>query len=375
MSKTLINPNEGYVVTLSLDGQRLNKSQDFKFNHADYDDYIQRIIKETVKFNALNTNTLKSDQITRFNAGEINFLTEQLTVSLGEAIKTWYPSNTARIIFPFKKTPAPGAQSLRYAEETWAGRAKVASDSNTTMPIVSVGKSFTWQNVFEPQLKAEYTLQELEAATLGTEPLESRRIMATKEGHERAINDIAFGVTPQAEDPIAYTMPGLFNQPDKCILASDDSSIANWNILTSNATTNRDNLLAVIHAPHNFTQNALSIPDTLVMPIAQVNKIMTQALSADNNNTVAKYILDNTSITRIVASPECKNVGKNSITDALFCLNTSEQSRVCEFQETLSYTPYPSQIKDFTFSIPTRSRNAGLFIFKKAIALVKNCGG
>ena len=369
MREIKVNSTQGYVLT--LEGVK-----ELKHNKSIYAESVKNEIKEICKFNELDL--IKFEGIKRrLNVNESTYLKEQLTALIGESLATWYPDNTARTIFDVNSMNVPGAKSLKYTQKAWNGTAKVTTDDdNDDMPLVGGNKIPFYSPVYELQLGAKFSLQDLESAALGMEPLEADRVLATRWGHERALNNIAFGIGHLGDnaDPNTENIPGLFNQVSKCITSSDDSALNNDNILGNTPTENRDFLLGVINSPYNFTEKADSIPDTLVMPVAQVNKIKSQALSADNSDTVARWILNNTSITRIIASPECKNVGINGITDALFCFNSTRQARIAQIQETLVYRQYPTQIKGFNYLIPTRSRNAGLFIFKKAIALVKNCG-
>mgnify|MGYP000343621458 CR=1 FL=1 len=369
MKNVKVNSTQGYVLT--LEGVK-----ELKHNKSIYDNSIKNEIKEICKFNNLDLITFEGIK-RKLNANESTYLREQLTALIGESLSTWYPDNTARSIFDVNSMNIPGAKSLKYTQKAWNGTAKVVTDDdNDDMPLVGGSKTPFYSPVYELQLGAKFSLQDLESAALGMEPLEADRVLATRWGHERAFNNIAFGIGHLGTegDPNSENIPGLFNQTTKCILAADDSALTNDNMLGNTGPENRDFLLGVINSPFNFTEKADSIPDTLVMPIAQANKINSQALSADNNDTVAKYILNNTSIKKIIASPECKNVGINSITDALFCFNSTRQARIAQIQETMPYRQYQSQLSGFNYLIPTRSRNAGLFIFKKAIALVKNCG-
>jgi hypothetical protein len=372
MSIININPERlrvdgtaGFVLTLN--GQEEIKPKKSKYNEA-----LKNQIKEVCRFNALD-NMYSENLGRRLNANESTFLKESLTRMIAEAMETWYPDNTARLIFPMSSQNLPGVQSLKYALKEWSGKAMIVTDDATDMPMVARKASPYYSPVYEFQLGAVYTQNDLEAAALMGQPLDNELIMDTRKGQERALNDAVFGIA-EADDPNTANYPGLFNQPTRCILSGDDADLTNHNILSGSAADNLAFLQKVINVPHNYTSKAEAIPDTLVMPIAQVNKIKVQKTASDNPLTVAQEILTNASIKRIIASPECKNVGLNSITDACFVFNSSEQSKICEIQETLPYRVGLPQMRGYSFLIPTRSRSAGLFVYRKAIALVKNVG-
>lgn len=363
-----INKQNGFILT--KEGK-----QELKLNKSSYDKLIKADVKSLCKFNEFD-NFVFPNIKRRLNGRESDVLKEQLTLLIAKTFTTWYPNNTARAIFRVNSQNAPGVQSLKYSMKDWYGKAKVVTDENTDMPLVGGSKKTKYSPVFELQLGAKFTLNDLEAAALGTQPLEKDKIEQCRKGHERAFNDLAFGIAHLGKDPDknAENVPGLFNQLDRLITESDSDNLEDYDILAGTAQDNKNYLIKVINTPYEFTEQNESIANVLVMPIAQVNVIMSQTLSNDNNVTVAKFILDNTSIEKIIACPECKNVGVNSIKDALFVYNDSEASDIAQVEETLPYKPYPTELNSFNYLIPTRSRNAGLFIFKKAIAFVKNCG-
>lgn len=367
LERLRVDGTNGFVLTL-------NGQEEIKPKKSYYGEAVKNQIKEACRFNALD-NMYFQNLGRRLNANESSFLKDQLTRMIAQAMDTWYPDNTARLIFPVSTQNMPGVQSLKYALKEWSGKAKVITNDGTDMPMVARNVNPYYTPVFEFQLGATYTQNDLEAAALAGQPLDSDLIMDTRKGQERALNDAVFGISASF-DPNTENYPGLFNQPTRLILSSDSgaSDLANHNILSGSAADNLSFLLKVINVPHSFTQKAESIPDTLVMPIAQVNTIKTQRAGTDNPFTVAQEILTNTSIKRIIASPECKNVGLNSITDACFVFNSSEVSKIAEIAETLPYSVGMPQQRGYNFLVPTRARHAGLLIYRKAIALVKNVG-
>lgn len=366
------NINSGFQITLGADGQM--KMDSFEKPKVNYPDEVIKEIKDNCD-NAF-TDLRRGDNKAVFDTNESIFLNRELTRMIRKVLMKWYPDYTSKQLFSVNtENYYPGIQSLEYAMTDWSAKAKVAVSTNTTKRYARVSEDQTPVPVRYVELFARYNWYDLQAALLNGKPLPSKLLDATRDGIEKTLNELVYGIHQENDDGVYtdYGTAGLFNSLTKLITVSDDATnLANDNMLTNSAADNLTMLLNAIGVPMNFTNKAAANPNTIALPIPQASLIMKQPLGDGYQETVASQILKTTSIRRIVACPEFKNVGRNSITDAMLVFNDSPD--IAEIMEVMPYSVKPTQQDGFNYDIPTHAGTAGLFIYRKAMALIKNVG-
>lgn len=374
-----INIGEGFVIT------RNGIQNDFKPN-VTYSPQEIATIKNATKFDGL-TNltdpTTSKKLIEKYDSQESIFLRDQLTVTIQNVIDTWYPELSARKMFPFRSMGIVGMQSVRFIEKNWNGRARAAGSQKTGMPTIGLSKNPTYKPVINMEVGAKYSLYELQSAMLGKEPLASDYLEGCKKAQELAANDLAFGVG-RFEDELE--IPGLFNQPEMIIKNSDlvgtadEGSLADINLLTCTADEAYDGLCAIVDVPHNYTQNTNAVVDTVSAPIAQINRLKNLKFTGSTNigkTVLGLFLENNPNIKQIIAAPELADNDLSDETvkhkDVMVAYKMSPD--ILEFVVTNNFTVLPTSSDGPTaFIIPTTQGLAGLFIYKKAIAMIENCG-
>ena len=326
------------------------------------------VLANALKFDSLDS--LEFSDKRKFDAPDTAIIRDQLTASIKATMAKWYADFTLRSVFKVRQAGGPGVQNLRYDEKDWTGKARIVGSTTNAPPKISSSVNPNYSPVFNLEIDAEFSIYQLEASRLGAEPLDGTIFDQTKYAHEWAFNDLGYGIS---DDPLAKNYPGLLNQLSKLITASDDADLANHNILASTGPVNRDFLLSIIDVPESFTNKKQATPTKLVMPIAQANKIMHQVIEDSNGETVGNYILKNTTIKEIIGVSEFKDVtGIAGVTNPLLVCNDDDM--IGEVIETVPFMILPTQSHRTRFVTTTRSSSGGLFLYKKAWALVKNCG-
>jgi len=334
-------------------------------------DEMKLILNNTMRFDGLENLSFTDGRnwSQRFDANDTSIMREQLTALVSSTVLAWYPDFTARSAFNVVQKGGLGVRVLKYNEKEWTGKARIAGTKTNNAPKTASRAKPNYSGVFNLELDADYTIYDLEAARLGTEPLDADILMRTKFGHEWAFSDLVYGIS---DDPEAVGYPGLINQTAKLIRHSDDTALNDFNMLSATGVQNRDFLLGIINVPEIFSNNSMAAPTKLIMHIPQAKKISTQVINDQNPETVASYILKNTSITQIIGAPEMKAMTSGSIKDGLLVCN--DNTMIGEVIETVPYMIMPPQIDRTVFSMTSRMSSGGLFIYKKAWAFVENCG-
>lgn len=335
-------------------------------------------LERVFKFDSLDNITFHdSGFLLKADSNESMFLKEALVSIVKEALVKLYSSMTARTIFSVKNHGNPGATSLLYVIKDYIARARLAGVKTTSMSKANINQTPYYSPVFNLELDAEWTLYEIESAIFANVPLVSEYLLATKQGHERAFDEICFGISEYPEEQL---IPGLLNQSGSVIKNTDlvgsasEDYLVDYNILTGSATDNYDYLINAINTPFNFSEVNEAIPDTLVMPIAQVNKIMTQKYSNVLGDTVAKNIFENTTIKRIIAAPELKKGTTVNTTGDKLLIGSTQNNDVAEIVTTRNFTVLPAKVDRTKTTLTTLSGLGGLFIYRKLFAVVDNCG-
>jgi hypothetical protein len=260
------------------------------------------MLNHVLKFDSLeNVFFPEKVGLLKTDSNESNFLRDSLTGVIKQVIQKWYPDYSARSLFPFVRRLGKGYDAVRYDENDSTGRARLAGKNKTGMPLVEDSLTPNYSAVYKMELGAKYTLYELENSILFGESISARKLMNTKDGHELAVNECAFGISLEDDEK---NIPGLLNQTSKLILEADASALADVDIYTETPQNNYDWLVSVINCIYEFTKKKSSIPNTLAMPIEAFNFLNTQRMNNLTGETVLSEILAKTSITKIVPCSE-----------------------------------------------------------------------
>ena len=399
--------NKGYIVT--LDGIKEIKTPPIKYDsiyipgtEISLADQLENVFStenpEAVAyfhslFNSLPMGPGGAQR--KFDSNETIYLQRELVYIIQEIMKYWTPDFTAEAAFESITEGDPYAEFIEYRERTWNGEAQPASEDNTDMPIVKYSMLPTLIKTVLLEEGWEYSWIDFQKALSRNQNLDMYAAEDCKNAQDRAFNNWALGLAkdlsgnyrPEPADAKSGVI-GLCSSAniDNYITSSDtvdytdqtssfDGTVLNnWNILTSSGATNRDNLFQVVNAPYNFTGNASAIPDTLYMGIKQGNHITTQIVNdAAPSVTVAKAILDAGKIKQIIVAPELNQVNKNSLVDPLFCFKRDR--RIAAIRKTMPFFVLPTLLTpQYKYRTGTMQRMAGLNVFKKCIAVVKNTG-
>lgn len=324
--------------------------------------------------------------LSKFDGTVAGFLRESLTIELKAAIAAWYPELSARSMFPVLNKGVMGARHVKYVDKDYSGRARLAGTQSTGMALVNTGKVPVYSNVYNFEVGAKFSIYDLQSAMLGQDPLETDLIQATKYAQELVLNETTLGNSVYEEEK---NVPSLINQPEKMIKNSDlvgsaiADHLANINLLACTPEEFYDWLCAFVSVPWLYTKNKGATVDTVALPLAQAAKAQTLVYNVQNGDSVATVFLkNNPNIKQILAVPELEDNANISV-DGLTPITPHKDiaiayrmsSDIADIVTTNNYTILPTYTEGATqFIIPTTQGFAGLHVYKKAIAMVENCG-
>ena len=216
----------------------------------------------------------------------------------------------------------------------------------TSVPVRSVGISYG------------YNLDEIQASQLTGAALDQRRANAARRANEQTVNDVAF--FGDAESGLG----GLFTHPNIPTGAVVDGGSG-----TEFVNKTPDQILFDINDLFSDifeTTKMVESGNTLLMSIAQWSHIMTTPRSSNSDTTIAQYIAANSpflnSIDDIIAVNECSAANNPELaTDAMVAYDRNPDKLQLEIPVELEMMPI--QQKNLEFTVPARSRLAGLNIY------------
>lgn len=291
----------------------------------------------------------------RMDVGETMALALQLESMRARVWEAKYPPVKARQYIPVASEDDPGADTVAYEVEEEQGQAKIitnngndlssvtTSNLKVTRPIVSVGVAF------------HYTLQDIRRASFMGKPLSARRAIAARRATDRRLETLAaFG---SAVEGIA---DGLLNNGAVGIEAL--ASAGTW------ATKVGANPAAVLNDLNKLVASVITasqeahVPDTVLMPTAQMLLISQTKLSADSDDTIlTAFLRHNPWITSVDMWNVLAGAGAGPSDRVIAYHRDQENLELVIPQE---WEMLPPQPRGLSFEVPTHLRSAGTTIMR-----------
>ena len=309
------------------------------------------------------TITIDGAIVTSINHGYLDadegfFFQRQLEHIKAKSYDVKYAELKARMLFPVSNDGGAGITSITYRTYDAVGSAKIinayaddlpradVSGKETTIPVRSVGISYG------------YNLDEIQASQLTGAALDQRRANAARRANEQTVNDVAFfGDTTSG-------LPGLFSNPN-----IPTGAVVNPGTGTQFVNKSADQILFDINdlfADIFETTKMVERGNTLLLPPAQWSYIMSTPRAANSDTTIAQFIAQNSpylsSIEDIIPVNECAAANNPELaSDAMVAYDRNPDKLQLEIPVELEMLPV--QQKNLEFTVPGRSRLAGLNIY------------
>lgn len=222
----------------------------------------------------------KYSNLSSLDVGENAFFAQDLRYIIPETLKTEFGRISARQVFPIDRRAGPGALTIELRQMTQVGAARITADYSNDIPLVNVFSEFTTTNVRSLTAAVEFSLQEIQSATLAGQPLDRDKTEAAREAMLREENEIAW------QGSAVHGLAGFFT----------DTNIPRFTVptgvggVTWALKTGDEMVLDMALTVNAIAEDTRGVeaPDTLLIPRAQYN-LAAQARLAGIDSTALEY--------------------------------------------------------------------------------------
>lgn len=252
-----------------------------------------------------------------------------------------YNKITYADLIPVSNEAGEWAESIIYYSMDAAGAAKWLGDKSFDVPMAEIATNKTSVPVRGGGIGYGYSLEELGAAQMVNRPLTEMKASAARRGSEEFIQKVAM----VGDATVGFK--GFINNSN---VATGNATNGSWSTATAEEILQDINdLFSAINEDSNDNEMA----DTLVLPIAQWNLIMSTPRSSTSDMTIAQYVAANSpflkSINDIKKIQELKGAGAGG-TDRMMAY-TKDPDKVV-FHVPMPYKFLQTQPKGVGFEVP-----------------------
>lgn len=295
---------------------------------------------------------------TILDSDEGMWLEQELEAMKTRELDVKYPDLMGRRLFPVDATTNEGAESVAYRSFDAVGVAKLIANGAKDLPSVNVKSKKSVKQLYSIGDSFEYTQADIRAARMSGMPLDSKLLSAARRAAMVVEDDLIFF----GDADVGYT--GIVNHPNIGTLTAPDgaSTTTTWATKTSLEIVNDINL-AVSQIVDG--SNGVEAPTTMALPTAQYALIAQTPMSADNNVTILKFVLEsNPYINEIVPVYKLKDsIAASASYDSEDCAvfyNRSIDKLWIELP--MEFRAYTAQEQGLSLVVPCEQRTGGLTI-------------
>lgn len=244
----------------------------------------------------------------RMDGGQTIFFNHELEAIESKTYEILQAPLKALELFPMTANSNYLDKTITYRMYDKTGRAKIVSNGASDYPSIGMtGSEFT-NPIRVIGTSYGYSVMDLERALRYQKPLDAFTISANVEAHRQLWNEIAFYGDSE------YKLPGfLTNANIPKITAATVGGETAWTEKTSDEILDDMNTLVSLIVDNT---NQTQLPDTLVLPVPEMEIIGNRPRSSNSDMTIKKFFLENNEyIKNIVAANELKaaNLALNGI--------------------------------------------------------------
>jgi len=223
-------------------------------------------------------------QFFHFDAADSAFLEKELEHVMAQTFEKVFPELKARSFIPTTSEAGAGATSVAYDIFGKTGQAKIVGSSPGDIPRVEVDGTRFSRPVRDISLSYAWTIKEIRSAALAGRNLNSRKAMATREGIEEKIDEVASLGAPD------YGIPtGFLNDANVAVTAAGAGQ--DWSTLlgAGNGTAVIKQISDALGRIIGSSKGAHR-PDTLLIPEDNFALASTTPWSTGSDKTVLDFI-------------------------------------------------------------------------------------
>jgi len=295
------------------------------------------------------------------DANETAFFARELEFIKSRSYDVVYPELKAIQLIPVSTEAGSGAETITYQQFDQVGVAKIIANYADDLPRADIkGKEFT-AKVRSIGDSYGYNVQEIRAAQMANRNLTQRKANAARRANDQLVDSLAW------YGDATHGLVGLLNNPN---ITAVEVQVGATTAKKKWAEKNPDEILLDLN--DGVTDiieltNGVEVPDTILIPIAQLALIQKTRLAAGTDTTILQFFLaNNPSITRIEWVVQLKAVdplpsGDTGPKDVMVVYQRNPDKLTLEIPQ--PYEQFPAQERNLEFVIPTHSRFGGVIIY------------
>jgi hypothetical protein len=301
------------------------------------------------------------------DANESAFFARELEFIKAKTYDIKYPELKATMLIPVSGDAGTGAETITYQQFNQVGIMKIISNYADDLPRSDVfGLEFT-SKVKSLGGSYGYSVQEVRAAAMVGRPLSARKAASLRKANDLRVNNIGWFGNAKAG------LLGLLNQPNVpagVIPAGATTGKVPWVDPTPANEKNAEEMLKdmndAVTSVEEITKG-VEIPDTMLLPIAQLRKISTTRMAAGTDTTVKEFFLkNNPEIKQMEWVNELKDVtplpsGDAGTKDVMITYKKDPDILTLEIPQ--AFEQFPAQERNLEFVIPAHSRIGGVIVY------------
>ena len=267
-----------------------------------------------------------------------------------------YADLTFDKVFPTSNDTNPGATHIVFHTYDQKGVAKVVHNYAGDLPRVDIDGKETSVPVRTLGAAFAYTIDEINASRMVGKGLDRRRASAARRAIEELMNRITW--LGDAKSGLV----GLMTHPNiPSGNAPDPGSGTEWSNKT--AAQIRDDVNLMYRTVFSTTK-MVERPDTLCVPPAQYSLLTDTAMGADNDTTIAQWLVKNTawlkSMDSIIPVNELEGAGTGGV-DVAFVMSKNEDKVQVEIPQDVFF--HEAEKRSLEYVTDVTARFGGLNVY------------
>lgn len=288
------------------------------------------------------------------DAGEVSFFEGELKYVQARVLEVQHKQLKALTILTVNNDAPSGAESVAWRYYDAVGVAKIVSDYANDFPRVDVfgiEKSAKVRSIGDSY---GYSIKEIRRAQMTGARLEQRRASAARKAVEEKLDAVAW------KGDAEYGIQGLINYPgitEYTVLNGAGGAKTFASKTPAEIVKTISGAMTAVNELTNGREN----PDTLILPIAQMNYIRTTPMGPEGTKTILTFIRESfPELTMIEAVSDLKGAGANG-TDRFMVFDRSAEK--VDFQMPQLFEQFPAQQKGLEFVVLCHCETAGVVLY------------
>jgi len=304
------------------------------------------------------------EKYTNLDANESVFFGRELESIKSQSYDIKYPQFKATTYIPVSTEAGEGAETITYRQFNQVGIAKIISNYADDLPRSDVfGKEFS--NVVRSIGDSYgYNIQEIKASQMVGKSLDVRRANSARRANDQKLDNIAWNGDAESGLIGLLTSPNI---PSAVVPAGETSTFVPW--IGANSKTPFEILQDMNDAVTRIVDNSngVEMPNTMLMPIAQLSKIRTTKLDTGTDTTILQFFMANhPEIQTVDFVTQLKDVspapsGGAAPTNILLTYDRSPDVVTLEIPS--PYQQLAPQAKGLEFVVNATSRTGGVIVY------------